>query len=129
MKQFILFFTLFFSVITCNAQRYEGITQTLSVRILKSYNQWSDWTKPVYTRTRIVIDADKSKVIIYSNTPQIYNILYAESHYYDNLRNECWEYKVIDQADDIGTLVVRYGKSWIQLYIRFADIQWVYYIE
>lgn len=129
MKQFVLLLTLFFSVTMCNAQRYEGITKTLSVRILKSYNQWSDWTKPIYTNTRVVIDANKSKVIIYSNTPQIYNILYAESHYYDNFRNECWEYKVIDQADDIGTLVVRYGKSWIQLYIRFADIQWVYYIE
>lgn len=131
MKKILVLFMVLFGMTICNAQRYDGITKTLSVRILQDYG-WSNWSKPELARVRIVVNPEASKVIIYSKSPQIYNILCAESHYYDstdNIKSECWEYKVLDQDGDIGTLVARYSKNWIQIYIRFADIQWVYYIE
>lgn len=131
MKKILILFMVLFSMTICNAQNYEGIAKTLSIRVLQNY-KWSDWSKPEPTRVKVVINVSKSKVIIHSKVPQVYNILSAESHYYDTtngIESECWEFKVLDQDGDIGTLVARYSKNWIQIYIRFADIQWVYYIE
>lgn len=131
MKRIILLLMVLFSMTICNAQRYEGIAKTLSVRVLQNYG-WSNWSTPEKTYIKIVVNVSKSKVIIYSKKPQVYNILYAESHYYDStdgIKSECWEYRVLDQDDDVGTLAVRCGKNWMQVYIRFADIQWVYYLE
>lgn len=131
MKKIILLLMVLCSVTICYAQRYEGIAKTLSVRILHNY-RWTEWTKPEPTRVRLLVDVGRSRVIIYSKSPQIYTILSADSHYHDytsGVRSECWEYQVIDQDGDIGTLVVRCGNRWMQIYIRFADIQWVYYLE
>ena len=118
---------LLFSMTNSYSQKYEGITKTVSVRILQN-GVWSNWSKPESAKVRLVIDVSNSRVIIYSKKLQVYTILSSDSHYYDN-RSECWDYKVLDQDDDIGTLVVRCGKNWIQIYIRFEDIQWVYYLE
>ena len=70
----------------CSAQRYEGITKTLSVRILQPQG-WSSWTTPEIARLRLVVNVAKAKVIVYSKTPQVYTILYEEDHCYDITRN------------------------------------------
>lgn len=129
MRKIILLILLSMSVL-CYSQRYERMTKTLSVRILQNH-KWSRWMSSK-VRVLLIIDADRSKVTIYSKGTQIYDIISQDSHYFDTtegIRSECWEYSVIDQDGDIGTLVVRYGASWVQVYIRFADIQWVYYLE
>ena len=86
--------------------------------------QWSDWNR---CNILITFNLKTDKVVIYSNSIQVYKVLTQGQNFIDESGGEQVKYRVIDQDDDLGSMrlrVERNGNS--QIYIDFADVSWVY---
>lgn len=126
MKKIISFIIAILISVAINATKYEGTAKQLSVRVFKQH-YWSEWSTPVECNVRSVIDLNNNRIVLYSSRIQIYRIISADRKYYEN-NNECFDFTVIDQDDDISKITFRILKNRVELYIRFSDIQWVYHI-
>jgi hypothetical protein len=86
--------------------------------------RWSDWQK---CNILITFNLGTDKVVIYSQSIQVYKVLTQGQEFVDESGGQQVKYDVIDQDDDLGDLrlrVERNGNS--QIYIDFADVSWVY---
>ena len=95
-----------------------------SVAIKEIGYQWSDWQR---CNILITFNLKTDKVVIYSNSIQVYKVLTQGENFIDESGGEQVKYRVIDQDDDLGSMrlrIERNGNS--QIYIDFADVSWVY---
>lgn len=134
MKKFILILlaTLTFNVANAQIQWYR--TSSVAIKY-KKYNvytnsyywtAWSDWESCI---CNVKIDIDNDIIVIYSNSTQVYKILYAETPPKDSTGVQV-QLRVRDQDGDYGSLRLRVennGNS--QIYIDFADVMWVYNVR
>lgn len=126
MKKIILLTLILFSSICGFAQRYEGLATNISCRV-NTVRGWTNWTAPQKCRVRIAVDITNDRVIVYTDKTQIYNIISADKHYYYK-KSECWDYTTIDQDGDVGKLTIKVNGKYMRIFIKFADLEWVYYI-
>lgn len=121
-KLFLGILMLLFSVTTLFAQVINFKATSFAFKEI-GY-QWSDWSR---CNILITFNLKTDKVVIYSNSIQIYKVLTQGQSFVDESGGEQVKYKVIDQDDDLGSMrlrVERNGNS--QIYIDFADVSWVY---
>jgi hypothetical protein len=126
MKKIIVLLIMLFSVNVCNAQRFEYVAHSLSLKLYRGY-RWTNWHHE-RTRTRIIVDIPSARITIFSRRIQIYSIISKDSHYFDLDGADCFEFTVIDQDSDIGTLILRNYRDRSQICIRFFDVQWIYHV-
>lgn len=134
MKKFIIMSVMLLSAVAfAQAGNVQSMTATsFSVRYVEnSYygSYWTDWSRNVSCYLDVYIDTRTDQIIIASQETQIYNIYAAGKSYYDRQRNECCDFKVVDQDGDYGTITLRAGKDWAQIYVRFSNIEWVYEVR
>ena len=121
-KLFLGILMLLFSVTTLFAQVINFKATSFAFKEI-GY-QWSDWSR---CNILITFNLKTDKVVIYSNSIQIYKVLTQGQSFVDESGGEQVKYKVIDQDNDLGSMrlrVERNGNS--QIYIDFADVSWVY---
>lgn len=125
MKKLIIILVLILSAITSQAQIQTFKTTEFAIK--DEFSDWSHWKKSNLT---ITIDYKRERVIIYSQMPQIYNLIKITSNYNDIYGGKVAEFQFIDQDDDIGIMKIRVDPSGKrQIYIVFNNMQWVYNIK
>lgn len=134
MKKFIIMLVMLLSTATfAQAGNVRSLTATsFSVRYLVgSYysSYWTDWSRDMSCYIDVYFDSRTDQIIIDSRETQVYNIYSSGSTYYDRQRNECCDFKVIDQDGDRGTITLRVGRNWAQIYVRFSNIEWMYNVQ
>ena len=134
MKKFIIMSVMLLSAMaSAQAGNVQSMTATsFSVRYVEnSYYglYWTEWSRNMSCYLDVYIDTRTDQIIIDSQETQIYNIYAAGKTYYDRQRNECCDFKVVDQDGDYGTITLRAGGNWAQLYVRFSNIEWMYEVR
>lgn len=81
---------------------------------------WSDW---VSTRVSITLDQINDRVLINSQSVQIYQITRTVSE-----TKKMIKFAVIDQDGDYGFLRFVNNGNYTQVYVDFTNISWVYSI-
>jgi len=89
---------------------------------------WTDWSRDYSCNIDIYFNS-VPQIIITSNKTQIYNVIDATDEYYDSKGFLCYDFKVIDQDGDYGTVIMRSNNYFSQIYIKFANIMWVYEVK
>lgn len=129
MKKYLVILFLFVSTIV-DAQTYYFKAFQFAYKEVNSYGKWTNWSNWEPSSVYITMDLDTDKIVIYSPTTQVYQILSYSSSYTDNSGGKQSSFRFIDQDGDIGTLrlrVERNGNS--QIYIDFANVMWVYNVR
>ncbi len=134
MKKSIIMLVMLLSAVTfAQANNVKTMTATsFSVRFIEnSYygSYWTDWSRDMSCYIGVYFDASTDQIIIDSRETQVYNVYKAGDTYYDRQRNKCLDFKVIDQDGDRGTITLRSGRDWTQLYVRFSNVEWVYEVR
>ena len=132
-KLMILMVMLLSAVSFAQAGNVRSLTATsFSVRYLAgSYysSYWTDWSRDMSCYIDVFIDTRTDQIIIDSRETQVYNIYSTGRTYYDRQRNECCDFKVIDQDGDRDTITLRAGRDWAQIYVRFSNVEWMYNVQ
>ena len=125
-------------VILCTAfstasfsQTYKYHATSFAIKDLTYYkSEWSDW-KECYIP--MVFNFDKSKLTIYSNTTQDFDLLNVAETYYDKNGNKTYLIKAIDKDGkrcDIRQVFITNPKTIVsQVYIDYLDVSYVYNLE
>jgi len=133
----VLFLMLLLVATTAIANaRVQSVSQltatSFSIRTLeRSYyggTHWGDWSRDMSCCIDIYL-TNTDQIIIDSNTPQIYNILGDFERYRDRQGYDCCSFPVRDQDGDRGTILLRSGHGYGQLYVKFANVMWVYEVK
>jgi len=136
MKKIIFLMTLLLTTTGIASARVQAISQltatSFSIRTLEhNYyggTYWTDWSRDMSCCIDIYL-TNTDQIIIDSNTTQIYNILGDLDRYRDHQGNDCCSFTVRDQDGDRGTIILRTGRGYGQLYVKFANVMWVYEVE
>lgn len=126
-KKFLLLFIALFtlSFTSLNAQiRYFRTTAFAKAQVVDGTYYWSDWEK---SDMRVTVNMNTYVITIYSPSVQVYKVTKAKREYRDTKGGYTYEFAVIDQDQDRGTLRMRtQSDGQGQLYIDFSNIAWVY---
>ncbi len=74
-----LFLVLFLSLSVAQAQQYRFKTTGFMVSEKTKFGEWSVWSKFQKSEMVVVLDADKDRIVVYSEVLQLFNII----KYYD----------------------------------------------
>ena len=129
MKRLILLICMLATIAIVQAEVLKLQATSYAYKYQNDYGYWTDWTDWEYSSVLIVINIDKNRINIYSNTPQEYDIYHVDDSYYDKDGGEIMTLKCID-ADgvqcDVRIRIERSGNR--QLYIDYSNAMWVYNI-
>ena len=104
MKKFILGIVIaLFTAIPSFAQTINF--KATSVAIKETGYQWSDWKR---CDILITFNLKTDKVVIYSKSIQIYKVITQGQTFIDESGGEQVKYRVIDQDDDLGSIVINF---------------------
>lgn len=126
-KRILVIMILSLVTITSSAEVLKFRTKAYSQRESTPYG-WTSWTNWEKSDILITMDLNTDIVTIFSPRIQKYYIFGYSEPYYDHMAR-CIDYNFYDQDGDKGTmsLVVKPdGQS--EIYIRFANVQWVYIV-
>ena len=129
MKKFLVFTLLLFASVFAS-HAYAEVTKlkaySFSARSTDRYGNWSDWTDWSDCNILVVSD-DDSRVKIYSEETQEYDIISSEEEVSDHQGGTVTEYHCIDKDGLRCSLRLRVEKNDnIQLYVDYNDISLVY---
>ncbi len=129
MKKFLVFtLLLFVSVFASHA--YAEVLKlkaySFSARSTDRYGNWSDWSDWSDCNILVVSD-DDSRVKIYSEETQEYDIISSEEEVSDNQGGKVIEFHCIDKDGLRCSLRLRIDKNDnIQLYVDYDNLSFVY---
>ena len=129
MKKFLVFtLLLFVSVFASHA--YAEVLKlkaySFSARSTDRYGNWSDWSDWSDCNILVVSD-DDSRVKIYSEETQEYDIISSEEEVSDNQGGKVIEFNCIDKDGLRCSLRLRIDKNDnIQLYVDYDNLSFVY---
>lgn len=128
MKNFILTFLLFFSVVIGASAQVHTFRTTGYYEKHKYSWGWGNWTGRQDSNMTLTINYNTDVVTIYSPKTQVYRIYRYGGTYKDNDGDVTAEFKFYDQDGDRGTmrLVIRNSTGKSQIYIDFANVCWAY---
>ena len=126
----LLFTTTGFSQIT--KFRTTGFAYTTK----NSEGNWEEWSDFEDISLLVVLDNDKSRVTVYSDEKQVYDIVNTDEETSDGTTDESgdqsWSFTAVDQDGDECELkmMVRYSQDdqRQEIYIIYDDYAWVYKI-
>ncbi len=84
---------------------------------------WYEWRK---CRVEVVFNYTKDQIYIDSSNPQLYAIISDSTKRSDGKGGIVYEWTVIDQDHDRGSVRLRINPEYNQLYVDFDNIAWVY---
>lgn len=118
------FFISLLFVLCCSSTYADDVLKGYSYAVADideyGYFSWSKW----YDCNIIIrINYDRNELYINSTRPQLYKIITSAKEFYDKDGVLTYEWKIVDQDNDRGTLRIRRNG---QLYIIFNNIAWVY---
>jgi len=91
---------------------------------------WTDWSPDYSCNIDIYfIKVQPPQIIIESQEPQVYYVVDVSDDYYDSKGFQCYDLKVINKDGYKGTIWIRCGPYYTQIYVMFADIMWVYEVR
>jgi hypothetical protein len=101
-------------------------------RYLNSYQKWSNWGEIEKVSILVVLDLNNERIKIYSREEQEYDVISSNDSFYDEDGDYFMEFVCINKDGlrcivSFATIYSRGGFQ--QVYIKFSDMQWMYYIE
>lgn len=129
-RKAILLFMLFVSIVA-NAQTYKFNSTEFSTRIKKSNGNWTEWTDWEDSSVLIVMSLDRSKINIYSEKVQEYDIYdFGNDTETDKEGGSTWTLRCVNEDGLRCAVRLRKQSNGIlQLYVDFRDMSWVYNIK
>lgn len=115
---------------TANAQVQKYRATYFSYKYIKDGN-WTTWTAKEKINMLIVVDPDKMRMTVYSATTQVYDIINVlEQQHKDEDGDLTTKFVAIDQDGDQCDIwfVLRHDSPYLDIYINFLNIRWVYSI-
>ena len=125
----LLFTLLFICSTACLAETATFRTTYFSMR--EKYGSiWTDWEDWQKSSLIISMDLDNDIITIFSKKKQKYIVYDIDDGHYDSGGDYVIEMKVFDQDSDYGKIrLMRRTSGAYELYVLFANVQWVYRIE
>ena len=123
-----LFLFLFLSFSVAQAQQYRFKTTGFMVSEKTRFGEWGVWSKFQKSEMIVVLDADKDRIVVYSEALQLFNIV----KYYDKKETKegnVISFLCIDNAGiecDISIFTRKDKNNLKQLYIYYEDRVVVY---
>ncbi len=107
-------------------------TSSIAYRYISEYNDWTDWSDFEEVSALVVIDIDRERITIYTKETQVYDIVKYEGSEVDSDGDDIMSFFCVDDDGDacgidLVKLNSRNGQN--QLYVRFADLQFAYYVN
>ena len=126
MKNFILLLFLVFSINTFG-QVSKLRTTSYSSKTLKN-NIWTEWNELTSADILITVDEGKSRIIIYSNKTQVYDIAKKERKTIDEDGDVTFHFQCVNQEGlNCRIRLLKMVKTEkYQLYVDFSDLKFVY---
>ena len=129
MKRIVLILIALFSVSSVFADsniRYYKSTH-FSYKTLNNDGSWTDWTKWETSDVLITMNFDEDVIFIYTPTIQSYKIFGYTERYYDDNGGVQVAMPCYNKDGVKGVIRLRISENgYSQLYVEFANIQWVY---
>ena len=138
MKKYLLLSLIL--LLTLSATGYSQITKfrttAFAYTTKDSEGNWEDWSDFEDLSLLVILDNDKSRVTIYSEERQTYDIIDTDEETSDGTTDDSgdqsWSFTAIDQDGDECELkmMVRYSQEdqRQEIYIIYDDYAWVYKI-
>ena len=125
MKKLLLIIVMFTSTLLVEAQTWRAYS--LSVRSLEN-GTWTSWVTQGVD-IEVTLDLNREELWIFSENVQKYTIIKKFNQYYDytdGIKSEIFEYGVVDNNNVRATFVARCGDDFVQIYIKYADLEIMY---
>lgn len=126
MKKLFLLVAMLFAFFTANAQVLKFQTTEFAYRQKNDAGKWMEWTDWDESSLLVVINFEKNRVSIYSNTPQEYDIFDYDEGVEENDGSKTYTLKCIDKDGDRSNLRIRFTDGVVQLYVDYDDFMFVY---
>ena len=123
-----LFLVLFLSLSVAQAQQYRFKTTGFMVSEKTKFGEWSVWSKFQKSEMVVVLDADKDRIVVYSEVLQLFNII----KYYDKKETKegnVVSFLCIDNSGiecDVSIFTRKDKNNLKQLYVYYDDRVVVY---
>ena len=127
MKNIFLIVTFFF-IASTQAQVHKFITSSFSVSERAGKGEWTKWSKPQDAEIVISVDANKNRILIYSQEVQLYTIVTYQPKI-ENDKSIVNGFVCADedgQKFDISIITRKDQGNRKQLYLNQKDIMIVY---
>lgn len=104
-------------------------TTGLAIRHEIDAYTWGEWSDLEEVSILVVMDIDASRISIYSNETQVYDVIQAEEPRYDDDGDKFMPYICINEDGvkcrvELATLNSQNGRN--QLYVKFENMMFVY---
>ncbi len=111
----------------CEAQVFKLRAYQFSIKTYDKHYGWSDWSKWSGCKILITVDLYESRIKIYSQVEQEYDILEVEDQWEDNEGNNTLKCLVIDKdGERCNVRIVNDKNENRQIYVDYPDVYWVY---
>ena len=123
-----LFLVLFLSLSVAQAQQYRFKTTGFMVSEKTKFGEWSVWSKFQKSEMVVVLDADKDRIVVYSEVLQLFNII----KYFDKKETKegnVVSFLCIDNSGiecDVSIFTRKDKNNLKQLYVYYDDRVVVY---
>lgn len=123
-----LFLVLFLSLSVAQAQQYRFKTTGFMVSEKTKFGEWSVWSKFQKSEMVVVLDAEKDRIVVYSEVLQLFNII----KYYDQKETKegnVVSFLCIDNSGiecDVSIFTRKDKNNLKQLYVYYDDRVVVY---
>ena len=123
-----LFLVLFLSLSVAQAQQYRFKTTGFMVSEKTKFGEWSVWSKFQKSEMVVVLDADKDRIVVYSEVLQLFNII----KYYDQKETKegnVVSFLCLDNSGiecDVSIFTRKDKNNLKQLYVYYDDRVVVY---
>lgn len=121
-----IFFIIFLSVLSLNAQTYKYYTNSFAYKYYAN-NNWTDWSDWKDSHMLVVISLDRDIINIYSETVQEYDIYKYDGEENDMNGGKSLIFRCVNRDGlrcQIRLRIQSDGSK--QLYVDFNDMMWVY---
>lgn len=128
MKKILFAIICILSTLNVNAESFTYQCTSYAIANVRNGNYtWGDWQS---SNAQILVDTTEGYVYINTTLQQLYRIVSYKDPYNDANGGRSMDLKVIDVSDNTrGTISVRHEANGnMQLYVRFANVSWVYNI-
>jgi hypothetical protein len=118
-----LILLLFVSVTVAQAQQYRFETSGFMITQKTNKGKWDEWSKFNKTKMVVTLDADKNRIVVYSEVIQLFTIL----KYYDKKETKDGNVVSFQCVDNVGqncevSIFTRKDKGNLkQLYVYYKD--------
>lgn len=129
MKKILLLVVMFCVTNIISAEVLKLTAYEFAYKASNDYG-WSDWSEWDDCNILVVIDSDRERITIYSNSTQEFDIIEAEDSYVDSDGDEVLKFTCIDaEGLRCGIRFILKQSGSAQLYCDYNDLMYVYNVR